>query len=113
MCVTIGRDSSVGIATRYGMDGPGIRSRCGGEIFRIRPDRPWGPPSLLYNGYRVSLPGVRRPGRDIDHPPLPNAEVKGRIELYPCSLWVFVKCYRVTFTFTFYRRNAENERINE
>jgi hypothetical protein len=25
----------------------------GGEIFRTRPDGPWGPPSLLYNGYRV------------------------------------------------------------
>jgi hypothetical protein len=25
-----------------------------GEILRTRPDRPWGPPSLLYNGYRVS-----------------------------------------------------------
>jgi len=24
----------------------------GGEIFRTCPDRPWGPPSLLYNGYR-------------------------------------------------------------
>jgi len=24
-----------------------------GEIFRTRPDRPWGPPSPLYNGYRV------------------------------------------------------------
>jgi len=32
-----------GIATRYGMDGPGIESR---------PDRPWGPPSILYYGYR-------------------------------------------------------------
>ena len=51
----MGRDSSVGIATRYRLDGPGIESRWGGggEIFRIRPDRPWGPPSLLYNGYRV------------------------------------------------------------
>ena len=28
----------------------------GEEIFRTRPDRPWGPPSLLYNGYRV-FPG--------------------------------------------------------
>ena len=46
------RDSSVGIATRYELDGPGIESR-GGEIFCIRPDRPWGPPSLLYNGYRI------------------------------------------------------------
>jgi hypothetical protein len=26
---TFGRDSSVGIATRYGLDGPGIESRCG------------------------------------------------------------------------------------
>jgi len=39
----------VGIATGYGLDGPG-----GGEIFRTCPDRPWGPRSLLYNGYRIS-----------------------------------------------------------
>ena len=33
------------------------RSNPGGrEIFRTRPDRPWAPPSLLYNGYRV-FPG--------------------------------------------------------
>ena len=32
-----------------------------GEIFRIRPDRPWSPTSLLQNGYRVSFPGVKRP----------------------------------------------------
>ena len=30
----LGSDSSVGIATRYGLDGPGIESRWGGEIFR-------------------------------------------------------------------------------
>jgi len=63
----MGRDSSVRIATGYGLDGPGIESRLG-EIFRTRPDRPWGPPSLLYNGYRISLPGVKRPQRGIDHP---------------------------------------------
>ena len=28
-----------------------------GEIFRTCPDRPWGLPSLLYNGYRVFLGG--------------------------------------------------------
>jgi hypothetical protein len=50
----MGRDSSVDLATRYGLDGPGIEFRWGGgEFFRTRPDRPWGPPSLLYNGYRV------------------------------------------------------------
>jgi hypothetical protein len=32
-----------------------------GEIFRTRPDRPWGPPSLLYNGYRV-FPGGKAAG---------------------------------------------------
>jgi hypothetical protein len=57
------RDSSVSIATDYGLDGPGIENRNagGGEIFRTRPDRPWGPPSLLYNGYRV-FPGGKAAG---------------------------------------------------
>ena len=32
-----------------------------GEIFRTRPHRPWGPPSLLYNGYRV-FPGGKMAG---------------------------------------------------
>jgi hypothetical protein len=40
------------IAICYGLDGPGIHSRCG-EIFRTHLDRSWGPPSLLYNGYRL------------------------------------------------------------
>jgi hypothetical protein len=47
----------------------------GGEIFRTRPDRSWGSPSLLYNGHQV-FPGVKRPGRDADHPPPSSAEVK-------------------------------------
>ena len=60
----------VGIATAYGLDGPGIESRWG-EIFRTSRDRPWGPPSLLYNGYRVFPGGKVLPGRDADpSPPL-------------------------------------------
>jgi hypothetical protein len=47
-----GPGSSVGIATGYGLDGPGIESGEG-VIFRTLPDWPWDPPSLLYNGYRV------------------------------------------------------------
>jgi len=35
----------------------------GGEIVRACPDRPWGPPNLLYNGKRVSSLGVKR--RDV------------------------------------------------
>ena len=52
-----GPGSVVGIATGYRLDGPGIESRWG-EIFRTCPDRPWGPPSLLYSGYRV-FPGLK------------------------------------------------------
>ena len=68
-----GPGSSVGIATGYRLDGPGIESRWG-EIFR-RPDRPWGPPSLLWDGYRVFPGGRKRPGRDADPSPLSSAEV--------------------------------------
>ena len=39
----VGRDSSVGIATRYGLDGPGDQIPLGGEIFRTHLDWSWGP----------------------------------------------------------------------
>jgi hypothetical protein len=64
----VGRKSLVGIRIRYGLDGPGIESRWG-EVFPIRSDRLWSPPSLLYSGYCVSFLGVKRPGRDVDHSP--------------------------------------------
>jgi hypothetical protein len=75
-----GSGSVVGIATAYELEGPEIESRWG-EIFRICPDRPWGPHSLLYNGYRVFAGGKVRPGRDADPSPPPSAEVKNRLEL--------------------------------
>jgi hypothetical protein len=64
--VSVGRDRSVGIDTGNGLDGPGIESRWGGEMFRTCPERPWDPPSLLCNGYRVFPGGKERPGRDAD-----------------------------------------------
>ena len=60
----------------------GILITYRGETFRTRPDWPWGPPCLLYNGYRVSFPGVKRPGRGVDHLTPSSAEVKERVELY-------------------------------
>jgi len=51
----VGLDSVDSVATRYGVDGPGS-SPGGGEVFRTRPDWPWGPPSLLYKRYGV-IPG--------------------------------------------------------
>ena len=60
-----GPGSVIGIANGYGLDGPG--SNPGGdEIFRTCPERPWGSPSFLYNGYRVFPGGKERPGRDAD-----------------------------------------------
>ena len=74
----------------------------GGEIFRTRPDRPWGPPSHLYKGYRDFPRGVKRPGRGVDHPPPSSVEAKERVELYLySSLSVFVGCCRVFFTSNF------------
>jgi len=53
----MGRDSSVGIATRYVLDGPGIEFRWVWD-FPHQPRPLWGPPSLLYDWYRVSFPGA-------------------------------------------------------
>ena len=69
-----GPGSVVGIATGYGLDGPGIESRWG-KIFRTYPDRPWGPPSLLYNGYRVFPGGKERPRHDAVPSPTSGAVV--------------------------------------
>ena len=55
-----------------------------GEIFLTSPDRPWGPPSLVYNGYRVFLGG--KTARAWRWPPTPSsAEVEGRVEQYFCA----------------------------
>jgi hypothetical protein len=77
----VGPDSSVCVATAYGLHGRGSNP-AGGEIFRTCPDRAWGPPNLLYNGSRVFPGGKERPGRDADPSPPSTAEVKNRVELY-------------------------------
>ena len=77
----MGRDSSVGIATRYGREGPGIESRCGRDFPHL--SRPaLGPTQPPVNGYRVCLPGVKRPGRGVDRPPVSSAEVEEGVKLY-------------------------------
>jgi hypothetical protein len=54
----------------------------GGKIFCTHSDQPWGPPSLLYNVYQVSVLGVKQPGCGIDHSTPSSANVKERVELY-------------------------------
>ena len=55
------------------------------EIFRTCPNRPWGTPSLLYNGYRVFPGGKEQPGRDADPSALlvPWSRKGGAIPLLP------------------------------
>jgi hypothetical protein len=75
-------DGSVGVATRYGMDGPGFELQPGQEIFSPPPSRPT-PGAHRVScamGARSIFPdaggGVKRPGRGFDHPPSPSAQVK-------------------------------------
>jgi hypothetical protein len=79
-----GQDSSVGIATRYGLKGPGIESRGRGKRISVPVQTgPGAHPASYTMGIR-SFSGVKRPGGGADHPP--PAEFEGRVELYICSL---------------------------
>ena len=85
----MGRDNSVGIATRYGLDGPGIESHWGARFSAPDQTGP-GAHSASYTMCTESFLGVKRPGRDIHHPPVSSAEVKERVELYLYSTSVTV-----------------------
>jgi hypothetical protein len=68
----------------------------GGEFFRTCQDQRWGPPSLLYDGYRVCVLGEKWLGRGVDHPPTSSAKVKERVELCVyLSLGMHVACSRL------------------
>ena len=76
-----GRGRSVGIATGYGLDGPGMESRCGARCstpFQTGP----GAHTASYTMGTGSFPGLKRSGRGVDHPPPSGAEVKERVEIY-------------------------------
>ena len=53
-----------------------------GEIFCTRADQPTEPPRILYSGYHVPFPGLKRTGLGVDNPPPPSAEVKERVDLH-------------------------------
>ena len=69
-----GRDSSVGIATRYGLDGPGIESRWGARFSTPVQTGPGAHPASCTMGTGSFL-GVKWPRRGADHPPNLIAEV--------------------------------------
>jgi hypothetical protein len=69
-----GPGSSFGIATGYGLDGPGIESRWGARLFAHVQTGPEAHPASCTMG-TGSFPGVKRPGRGADHPAPSSAEV--------------------------------------
>jgi hypothetical protein len=78
--------SSVGLATEYGLDGPGIESRWGRGFFAYVQTDPGSHPGSCTMG-KGSIPGVKQPRRGADHPPLlaPRLRMRRAIPLLP--LW--------------------------
>ena len=67
-------------------DGPD--SVVGGPVIEYQLGRDYPHPSrlgLLYNGYLVSWPGLKRQGRGVNHPTPSSTDVKDKVELYVCS----------------------------
>jgi len=95
-CVMSYSDSAVGIATCYGLDGLGIESLVA-AIFSAPVQTGPGAHPASYTMSTGSFPGIKRSGRGVDHPPPSSAEVEEKIELYICSFWAFVACYRLNF----------------
>ena len=56
-----GRDCSFGIATRYGLDGPGIESRWGAKFFALVQTGPGAHPASYTMG-TGSFPGLNAAG---------------------------------------------------
>jgi len=70
----VGWDGVVGIANRYGLDGPGIESRWGSRFSAPVQTGPGAHPSS-YAVDTGSFLGVKRLGRGVNHPPPYGAEV--------------------------------------
>jgi len=62
----VGRDSSVGIATVYGLDGLGIECRWAAR-FSVPVQTGSGAQPASYSMGAGSFPGVKQPGRGVDH----------------------------------------------
>ena len=66
--IIVGQDSSVGTATRYGLDGPVIESRWGARFSAPVQTGPGDQPASCTMG-TGSFPEVKRPGSGADNPP--------------------------------------------
>ena len=78
----VGPGSSGGIPTRYRLDGPGIESLWGMARFSAPVQTgPAAHPASCTMG-TGSFPGIKRPGRGADHPPLSKCRGQVRVGLY-------------------------------
>jgi len=77
----VGRDNSVGIATRYVLGGRKIESRWMRD-FPHQSKKALGPAHSPTKRIPVSLSVVKQPGRGLDLLPTSNTEIKERVLLY-------------------------------
>jgi hypothetical protein len=63
----MGWDISVGIATRYGLDGPGIQYRWGAKFSATVQNAPETHPTTYKMGTGF-FQGIKQTGRGVDHP---------------------------------------------
>jgi hypothetical protein len=75
-------DSVVGTATCYRLDVPGIETQRGTRFsVHVKTGAETHPASCIM-GTGFFSPGIKRPGRGVDHPFESSAEVKERVMLY-------------------------------
>jgi hypothetical protein len=73
-------DSSVGIATRYGPDGPGVKSQRRAKFYAaVRTGPAVHPASYIMS--TGLFPGVKRPRRGVNHASPSSSEVEEATEL--------------------------------
>jgi hypothetical protein len=94
-----GQDRVVGLAAFTGWTVRGS-NRGKSEILRTRSDWLRGPPSLLYNGYRVCFPVVRRQECSFNHPTPFSADFKKECWSCTCTpVCIFLSYYELDYAF--------------
>ena len=78
MCCSMGRGTSVSIATGYVLDSPGFESLWVASISPAAQTGPEAHPASCTGG-TGSLPGVKGSGHGIDKPPPSSSKVKERL----------------------------------
>ena len=77
----VSKDSSIGIATHCGLNGPGIESWWGCDFLCLsRPDLGLTQPPLQW--VLVLFSGIKQLGCCIDHIPPYGTKIKERVDLY-------------------------------